>query len=223
MNPDCPATNPACQHTRRVDAISHGCTCPEAKADHARAQKFYKHRIATTGQRLLVDATGTRRRLQALMAIGWRNRDLGARLGITGEGVDRTCNNRRLVHVRTAARIAALYDELWDKPGPSDETRRRAAAKGWPPPLWWDDDLIDDPTATSDYTPYRKASRTDRRAKAARTVADLSAKGLSAREIGEHLGISRRHVERFRAEIRAKQASALADPRDSLGDMQVAS
>lgn len=102
-----------------------------------------------------VDATGTRRRLQALIAVGWSNSQLAQRLGwnrsnfislLTGNAVRKS----------TEMKVRRLYDELWDQ-RPSAETRwdraaitrslRRAATHGWAPPMAWDDDTIDDPMA----------------------------------------------------------------------------
>lgn len=99
----------------------------------------------------VVDATGTRRRLRALVAIGWTQTQLAERLGLTPN------NFWPLVHVQsnvTAARrraVAELYDELWNKLPADDalarKSRRYAQQHGWVPPLAWDDDQIDDPAA----------------------------------------------------------------------------
>lgn len=96
-----------------------------------------------------VPSIGAQRRVQALMAIGWRHRDLIERLGFdtpsllykTGEWVTR----------RRHDAVKDLYDQLWDQPGPcSIHTQRRIAKAGYAPPLAWDDDTIDDPKAVPD-------------------------------------------------------------------------
>lgn len=94
-----------------------------------------------------VDATGSVRRLQALVAIGWPTRELAIRLGGRDHGTvtDITSHNNQTIRRDTAERIKAVYDELWDQPGPSSESARRATTRGWLPPLAWDDDSIDDP------------------------------------------------------------------------------
>jgi hypothetical protein len=96
----------------------------------------------------LVDPTGTRRRLQALHAIGWTAADIGQRLGVTSQRVTAIINDhhRRHVHTTTASRVQAVYDQLSMTPGPSLRTRQRATKADWHRPLCWDDDLIDDPT-----------------------------------------------------------------------------
>lgn len=99
----------------------------------------------------LTDAVGTTRRLRALVAIGWSQSSLGARLGIIPSNTTPLFDgSRRSVQVSTARAVAALYEELWDQPGPSTRARNDAGRKGWTPPLAWDDDTIDDPTATAD-------------------------------------------------------------------------
>jgi hypothetical protein len=94
-----------------------------------------------------VDATGSARRLQALAINGWPSRNLAARLGhkdpIT---IQHVANGKTpTIRLRTKDAIRALFDELWDQPGPSKRTANIAKAKGWLPALAWDDDLIDRP------------------------------------------------------------------------------
>lgn len=108
-----------------------------------------------------VDATGARRRLQALAVIGWPSREIADRLGRLDHQTylyimsGRTQTIRR----RTADDVARLYDELWDQAGPSARTRTLALRKGWVPPLAWDDDDIDDPQATPSLGEARPGAR----------------------------------------------------------------
>jgi hypothetical protein len=120
------------------------CRCPDAKAAQARYRKQLMWR-RYRGDEATVDATGTRRRIHALMAIGWSRSEILTRLGY------RDTRNRWLTRVervnrRTASRVTALYDELSNSSGPSGQTAAWARNHGYLPPLWWDDDLIDDPT-----------------------------------------------------------------------------
>jgi hypothetical protein len=94
-----------------------------------------------------IDATGARRRLQALAAIGWDSRTLAARLRQKHPTTVQHVRSGRQPRLRrsTAAKIAALFDELWDQPGPSDRARLDAAQRRWAPPMAWDDESIDDP------------------------------------------------------------------------------
>lgn len=99
-----------------------------------------------------VDATGARRRLQALAVNGWTTRQLGAKMGHADQSTALHIQSGRTVTIRkrTADKVAALFEELWDVPGPSTQTARWAAKRGFAPALAWDDDLIDDPTAAPD-------------------------------------------------------------------------
>lgn len=91
---------------------------------------------------------GARRRIQAMLALGWRHEDITAAMGT------RTTSALVLNQVggwiarATHDAVAAAYSELADRPGPSDHTRRRAAKAGYAPPAAWDDeDAMDDPLA----------------------------------------------------------------------------
>ncbi len=95
--------------------------------------------------RPLVDAAGTRRRIQALGRIGWARAEVAARLGVHPCAPGKWVANRYVTR-DTAAKVAALYTHLSAIPGPSRLAARRAQRAGWPPPIAWDDD-IDDPHA----------------------------------------------------------------------------
>ena len=94
-----------------------------------------------------VDATGSRRRLQALAVNGYSTRDLAGRLGHKHAATvqDIASGKTPTVRYRTMDAIRDLYEELWDKPGGNDRSASIARSKGWLPALAWDDDLIDRP------------------------------------------------------------------------------
>lgn len=92
-----------------------------------------------------VDGTGTRRRLQALIAIGHTGASLADRIGWSRTNIWNLILGDGLVSARTAAKVTSVYDQLWNQPGPSTRARNLAAKRGWPPPLAWDD--IEDPDA----------------------------------------------------------------------------
>jgi len=93
-----------------------------------------------------VSITGTTRRLQALVAIGYTQSDLAVRIGITSANSTRLFHGRGCVLASTALRIESIYDQLAMIPGPSGRARAHARKYGWAPPLAWDDDDINDPT-----------------------------------------------------------------------------
>jgi transcriptional regulator with XRE-family HTH domain len=100
-----------------------------------------------------VDATGARRRVQALARVGWPAARVAERAGMTRGNLAAALRGDR-VTVCTARRIRDAYDALWDADPIAggvpahmvERTRQRARTAGWAPPAAWDDD-IDDPAA----------------------------------------------------------------------------
>lgn len=114
--------------------------------------------LETYPEHAKVDGTGTRRRLQALFAIGWSFARLARQLGVRKSTIQsflRTVN----VEKATAVAVRDLYDQLWDMPPPASNPAERAAVtktlrmareRGWAPPMAWDDEDLDDPKAQPD-------------------------------------------------------------------------
>lgn len=128
-----------------------------------------------------VASAGTARRLHALAAMGWPLRLIGARLGV-GETTVSHWALRERVATTTATKVARLYEELWDQPGPSTRTRQRAERLKWAPPLAWDDGTgphgIDNPDATP--CPWK---RTERKTSRNEDLIDLIEAGATWAEI----------------------------------------
>lgn len=108
------------------------------------------------GATVVVDSTGGRRRLQALMTRGWSVQRIATTRGLSRKPLDHALEGGS-INARTARAVVAAYEALWDQPPPQDSTgdriaavraRNRARAAGWAPPMAWDVDAIDDPTAT---------------------------------------------------------------------------
>lgn len=128
-----------------------GCRCDKCRAA---TRKYHKALVLDhhRGIRRLVDATGTRRRIESLGALGWTGVQIGERLGVSGEHV-RQLRSQDLVTREMARRMSAVFEELSMKLPPettrterhnASRQRNKARVAGWPPPLAWDD--IDDPT-----------------------------------------------------------------------------
>ncbi|MDX3713435.1 hypothetical protein PV733_31730 [Streptomyces europaeiscabiei] len=102
-----------------------------------------------------VDATGTTRRIRALVACGWPIAHLANRFGMYPTALGNIARGQ-LAHVRatTADLIALDYRELSETAGPSQRSRSKAAANGWAPPAAWDDETIEDPNAHPEWTGY---------------------------------------------------------------------
>lgn len=158
-----PATCLASRHDTPSARRHHGCICPTAQEKYRRYARFQyagKAHLSTDVEHR-VDATGTRRRIQALYAIGYREDDLARRLGYTQPKqvfAERVCvipfmhnsDSRRRVYTSTAAKVTALYEALRNEPGPSEHLRQRARRFGWYRPDEWDRADIDDPASTPD-------------------------------------------------------------------------
>lgn len=102
-----------------------------------------------------VDATGTHRRIHALMRCGWPVAQIAARSGLTRTGLYKALGAARVLD-GTASAVARAYEALWDaEPDVSTpalaaavrRTRRTAEAAGWAPPAAYDDDDLDNPAA----------------------------------------------------------------------------
>lgn len=146
-----------------------------------------------------IDATGTTRRLQALVAIGHTQSSLAARIGWTTANLNVIVLGRRdSVTVATAQLIAQLYDELSMTPGPSNRSRRLAASHRWLPPLAWDDDLIDIPAHEA-----REHARTSDRARLTiDDVTELLELGETTDGIAARFGVTRSAVEQILSRAR---------------------
>ena len=104
----------------------------------------------------LVDSTGTIRRVQALVTLGWDLTSIYTRIGATSSTTWKltSATPPQWVTVDLRDRVRALYDELSMTPRPASwqaaAAQKRARARGWAPPLAWDEESIDDPSATPD-------------------------------------------------------------------------
>lgn len=143
-----------------------------------------------------VDATGTRRRLQALMAIGWPARELAAQLGA---GNQLQIARAQRVTSSTAAAVRALYDELNGAAGPQPKAATYYRGRGYLPPAWWDDDTIDDPRVEPDgIREYDARGRllVDHSAHRDDSVAWLADRGHDSAAIAALLGATTKTVRR---------------------------
>ncbi len=99
----------------------------------------------------LTESTGTRRRLEALMWLGFSAKFLAPELGLHPDEVSRL-RRRTLVRAATARRMREVY-AVYSKRAPSGspmslmKTREFADKHQFAPPAAWDDTTIDDPDA----------------------------------------------------------------------------
>lgn len=100
-----------------------------------------------------VDATATRRRIQALAYIGWPIIRTAEAAGLSHRHVFGILNGSvASLAPAHAQRYERVYAELSERPGPTDHSRSIARRNGWAPPIAWDDDTIVDPAAHPEWT-----------------------------------------------------------------------
>jgi transcriptional regulator with XRE-family HTH domain len=150
----------------------------------------------------VIDGGGTRRRLQALVTLGWSQAKLADRLGWTPTNLGTLLRGDRTT-AATARKVRALYDELWNQAPPEATHREKIAASrarnhaqklGWAPPLAWDDDDIDDPSAVPNVG--AKASRREALAENAEEL--ISRFGCTPEVAAERLGIQVGYMQTLR-------------------------
>ncbi len=129
---------------------AHRCRCEECTNANSEAHYYRRHMRAAGRQHALqhtVDARGTRRRLQALVALGWSATRIATRLDVTHDQIFHWLAAERVTNT-TEARVTALYERMSATAPPTatygdrisrTRARNHAARQGWAPPLAWDD------------------------------------------------------------------------------------
>lgn len=153
---------------------------------------------------VLVDSTGTTRRLQALTVLGWPCNELAHRLDTSSEALHPLLVGRiGKVKACRARAVRDLYNELSMTKGQSPRSSTSARKRGWVPPLAWDDDIIDDPASTHDIG-QTKTTTSDRIAE----YEWLLSVGVDADEATQRAGVSRTTIQRWKEAEEAAAESA---------------
>ncbi|MEN1976879.1 hypothetical protein [Cellulomonas olei] len=130
---------------------------PSARVHRATADRILAVTPADVAASAEVDAIGTRRRLQALTALGWSVSRIATDFGLDRQALDAALRGRPKVLARTADAVRAAFDAIGDRRAPdathrekiaAARARARAEAAGWAPPAAWDPEQLDDATAT---------------------------------------------------------------------------
>jgi len=173
--------------------------CVAAKTRYEKARNLYGPRM--------VPAVGTRRRIQALKAMGHSGADIAARLGVSYQAVHKLEHGTAAkVFAATADRVAATYEQMsMTLPTGYHRTRIRnkSTARGYVPPLTWDD--IDDPDEQPTRGTYRPVVKRDA-AEMAAELDHLLGLGVSIHMAAKQLGVSIAAIEK--ATERAKGSAA---------------
>ncbi len=203
-------------HARLTALTPRQAAVQQRRADLARAP------------RRQVDARGSRRRLQALMRLGWTPTGLTTHLGMRASRFQQLHASSR-VTLTTADRIDDLYERISHSGPPETTEIARAAAQatrdharhqGWLAPLAWDDiDNDPDPGPSAPNDSPRPDDDIDEVAVeraingglplGALTVAEqdeavrrLTENGRSLRDIAEQLATTSRNISRRRLRLR---------------------
>lgn len=103
-----------------------------------------------------VDATGSQRRLQALVALGFSLNSLAEYAGY-GRSYFKAVLAQDRIGIDRARAVTEVYERLWNQKPPTEtglqkqivtKAKNMARKNGWVPPMAWDDDKIDDPNHT---------------------------------------------------------------------------
>ncbi|MCC9307737.1 hypothetical protein LN042_11615 [Kitasatospora sp. RB6PN24] len=140
-----------------------------------------------------ISVVGTQRRLRALLVAGWPGAELARRLGVDKQQIHHHLKapDTSGVEIATAARVRALFEELWplqpERNGVAAHlalrARRLAQRHGWHPAAVWDD--MDNPDEQPNYGPD-----TPRVTALVEDTSELARQGLSRDVIADRLGVT---------------------------------
>jgi len=126
-------------HGTQTRVTTYGCSCESCRKAQTRYVKGW--RLARSrGVEFVVDSAPTRRKVQALQAMGHSLKVIADEIGITRAALGNMLKNDR-IRPATAARVDSAYRALEMKIPPDNRWTRRIKreASGWPPPLAWED------------------------------------------------------------------------------------
>lgn len=204
----------------------HRCRCQDCRR-HNNEYNYWRKQMIRHGKPPVhsVDATGTRRRIEALMCLGWSASYIAGRIGSRQEKISLFRTAER-VKPSTAKKVAELYEETWgQRPAPRTMPERVAVtktlafakARGFLPPLAWDDidtdvappvpeesDAIDEMAIAAALDGLKPRLTPQERLEVIRI---LNREGWTDGEVGPHIGIHFKSVARIR-----QQAGIAAAP-----------
>lgn len=151
----------------------------------ARAVLAFAPDDTVTAPGCLIDATATRLRCQALIALGYTREYIASHTGPPGTNQLRV--GGRIRQWRALA-VLELCRQIGDTPGPSQVAADRARSKGWRVPADYDEDLFYDPAW--DGSEPEEVTPLPRRQIYLEEYELLSSAGIPLPEIARRLGIS---------------------------------
>lgn len=197
---------PARRHGRYWTRDKHGCCCPDAIYENTVRKSLYRRGLLPPGY---LDATGTRRRLQALAVEGWTIARLVDLTGLSERSLRYALNARTRVQATTARAVSKVYDRIAGLPGGAKAVTTRAVRRGWLDSYHWPDHLIDDPDGkpwfgddAADIDRAERLAEISRLVRAGQTVDQIAAVvRLNPRTV-------QRHLQAIRAAANTQQKTA---------------
>lgn len=136
-----------CTATRHTAGAYHNsrCHCAVGRRAHRLQVKL---RQAGLNRSHMIDVTGTRRRVEGLLAMGWPGDTIAKAAGLPRQTrASSIAANPKWVTVETAQAVRRAVELLGGTPGPCKRARGQARRCGYVP-LWaWDEDTIDNPAS----------------------------------------------------------------------------
>lgn len=183
-----------------IQALLYGCrnrgTPPKRQmrktnADAILAVRIPVEPLTVLPNRALVDATGTKRRIRALVSYGYSYAEMARRVGWTTANLAKLAGDDTVnVTAGTARLIVDLFNELQLTPGTNSRAKKRGKSHGWALPMEWEEDEIDDPAATPQITDPGRVSFD------VRYMEMRDFLGLNDYEIARRMGVSLESLER---------------------------
>lgn len=181
----------AAECDRRIITAAANNEYPTMAADLAQRILAARPSIASAPPSSYVDATGSIRRVRALIAAGHSLVDLATAISIGTTPLGRIVNHGQpTITARVAASITAVYDKRAEIPGTNERARRRGARLGWKTPDFWEDwGGIDDP----DFQPPNEDI--PRYARIGEDALWLRNQDLTDEQIADRFGITKNYLQ----------------------------
>ncbi|MGH7743958.1 MAG: helix-turn-helix domain-containing protein [Candidatus Dormibacteria bacterium] len=189
---------------------------PAKRVRPATLEKIMMVRVDQVADSALVDATGTRRRLQALMTVGWSQAKLAHRLGKHPQSLSKIFTLSK-VTAATARAVHQLFDALWDthppqqtcyERGAATKARRLAQRNGWLPPMAWDEETINAPGFVPNVAVLKQKRSGPARLIDLDEVDWLASFGMSQEMIAQRFGVAPESIDRLRYRLKAREMAA---------------
>jgi hypothetical protein len=145
---------------------------------------------------------GSRRRVQALYAIGHNHEVIGATAALSASSVSKLANGHsQYLDARTVDAVRRAYAELSVTAGASDKARSLATQRGWPGPAYWDDDDFENPNFVPALTDTSGLKKVDVKHLLRCGVANEEVKARTGasiayiRDTAARLGVTKNHLQ----------------------------